>query len=180
MKKTLKLSVLFLFIILISIISFVPNNVIAVSTDQFLGQVQLGGDTIGIQIKTKVEIVGKYEIVVNNEKLKPWENSNINEGDYIYSVNNVIINSNSDLNNILNDYKGNILNITLIRDNELVKTTINVLKNNNGKNSIGLYIKDHITGIGTLTFVNTGNAVLPSTVSVNALQPVFFVSKLLR
>ena len=51
MKKTLKLSVLFLFIILISIISFVPNNVIAVSTDQFLGQVQLGGDTIGIQIK---------------------------------------------------------------------------------------------------------------------------------
>ena len=157
MKKALKLSVLFLFLFLISIISFPSKKVVAVSTDQYLGQVQLGGDTIGIQIKTKVEIVGKYEIVVNNEKLKPWENSDIKEGDYIYSVNAMIINSNSDLNNILNNIESNVLNITLIRDNEMIKTTINVLKNNNGKNSIGLYIKDHITGIGTLTFVNTTN-----------------------
>ena len=91
MKKTLKYSV---FLILIAFISFLfisPNKVVAASTDQYLGQVQLGGDTIGIQIKTKVEIVGKYEIVINDEKIKPWENSDIQEGDYIYSVNDVLI-----------------------------------------------------------------------------------------
>ena len=101
MKKTLKYSV---FLILIAFISFLfisPNKVVAASTDQYLGQVQLGGDTIGIQIKTKVEIVGKYEIVINDEKIKPWENSDIQEGDYIYSVNDVLINSNNDLNNII-------------------------------------------------------------------------------
>ena len=157
MKRALKSSVLFLFILVIIFLSFPSNKTVAVSTDQYLGQVQLGGDTIGIQIKTKVEIVGKYEIVVNNTKRKPWENSNIQEGDYIYSVNNSIINSNADLNNIINNTENNILNVVLLRDNEMIKTTINVLKNNNGKNTIGLYIKDHITGIGTLTFVNKAN-----------------------
>ena len=29
-----------------------------------------------------------------------------------------------------------------------------VINNINGENSIGLYVKDHITGVGTLTFVN--------------------------
>ena len=157
MKRALKSSVLFLFILVIIFLSFPSNKTVAVSTDQYLGQVQLGGDTIGIQIKTKVEIVGKYEIVVDNTKIKPWENSNIQEGDYIYSVNNSIINSNADLNNIINNTENDILNIVLLRDNEMIKTTINVLKNNNGKNTIGLYIKDHITGIGTLTFVNKAN-----------------------
>lgn len=157
MKRALKSSVLFLFILVIIFLSFPSNKTVAVSTDQYLGQVQLGGDTIGIQIKTKVEIVGKYEIVVDNTKIKPWENSNIQEGDYIYSVNNSIINSNADLNNIINNTENDILNIVLLRGNEMIKTTINVLKNNNGKNTIGLYIKDHITGIGTLTFVNKAN-----------------------
>ena len=97
MKKALKLSVLFLFVLLLTIFSFSSNDTIAVSTDQYVGQVQLGGDTIGIQIKTKVEIVGKYEIVKENAKIRPWENSDIEEGDYIYSVNDVLINSNKDL-----------------------------------------------------------------------------------
>ena len=85
MKKTLKFSLLFLiFTFLFAIFTSNNTKVVAVSNDQFLGKVQLGGDTIGIQIKTKVEIVGKYEVVVNEEKLKPWENSDINEEDYIY------------------------------------------------------------------------------------------------
>ena len=100
MKKDLKLSVLFLFVLLLTIFSFSSNDTVAVSTDQYVGQVQLGGDTIGIQIKTKVAIVGKYEIVKENDKIKPWENSDIEEGDYIYSVNDVLINSNKDLNDL--------------------------------------------------------------------------------
>ena len=154
MKKTLKYSV---FLILIAFISFLfisPNKVVAASTDQYLGQVQLGGDTIGIQIKTKVEIVGKYEIVINDEKIKPWENSDIQEGDYIYSVNDVLINSNNDLNNIISNTNNSCVNVVLLRNNEMIKTSINIVKNANNKNTIGLYIKDHITGIGTLTFVN--------------------------
>jgi len=160
MKKTFKYGILFIFItiltfISLTFISFNHNKVITASADQYLGQVQLGGDTIGIQIKTKVEIVGKYEIIKNDEKIKPWENSNISEGDFIYSVNDILINSNEDLNNIIMNTNNSSLNMVLLRNNDMIKTTINVVKNANDKNTIGLYIKDHITGIGTLTFVNT-------------------------
>ena len=155
MKKTLKISLLFL-IFTFLFAFFVPNNtkVVAVSNDQYLGKVQLGGDTIGIQIKTKVEIVGKYEVVVEDKKIKPWENSDIKEEDYIYSIDNVIISSNKELNEAVKSTQKDLLNITLIRDDELINTTIKVVKNNNGVNTIGLYIKDHLAGIGTLTFVN--------------------------
>ncbi len=156
MSKTLKFSVLFL---LFTIFSFfcisMPSKTISASTeDKYIGKVQLGGDTIGIQIKTNVEIVGKYEVDVNDSKIKPWENSNIQDGDYIYSIENCRITCNNDLNDIVKNTKKEVLNIVLLRKNELVTTKINVIKNSNNKNSIGLYIKDHITGVGTLTFIN--------------------------
>lgn len=158
MFKTFKKSILLLVLTFVfTIISFSNksiNQAVAISTDQYVGQVQLGGDTIGIQIKTNVEIVGKYEIVVQNEKNKPWEKADIEEGDYIYSIDNNIIKSNEDLNNYVKNTNNETLNLCLIRDDELINTQINVVKNANNVNSIGLYIKDHITGIGTLTFVN--------------------------
>ena len=124
----------------------------AVAEDKYIGEVQLGGDTIGIKINTNVEIVGKYEINVNNQKVKPWINSNIEEGDFIYSIDDKIITCNNDLNNIISQSNKETLNLKLIRNNQLIYTTINVFKNANDNNSIGLYVKDHITGIGTLTF----------------------------
>lgn len=156
MIKTLCKKVLLFFVLLFLIfVSFPKLNITtAVSTDQYLGEVQLGGDTIGIQIKTNVEIVGKYDIVKDGVKIKPWENSDIQEGDFIYSLENNLIKSNSDLNNILQNINKTSINITLIRKDELIETTINVVKNSKNINTIGLYIKDHITGIGTLTFVN--------------------------
>lgn len=156
MIKTLCKKILLFFVLLFLIfVSFPKLNITtAVSTDQYLGEVQLGGDTIGIQIKTNVEIVGKYDIVKDGVKIKPWENSDIQEGDFIYSLENNLIKSNSDLNNILQNINKTSINITLIRNDELIETTINVVKNSKNINTIGLYIKDHITGIGTLTFVN--------------------------
>lgn len=156
MIKTFYKKIVLFFGLLLLIFTSSPklNIVTAVSTDQYLGKVQLGGDTIGIQIKTNVEIVGKYDIVKDGIKVKPWENSNIYEGDFIYSLDNNIIKSNNDVNNILQKTNKSTLNITLIRDDELIETTIEVVKNNKNVNTIGLYIKDHISGIGTLTFVN--------------------------
>ena len=130
--KTLKSIVLTLLLFILSfVLTSFNNETIAVSTDRYLAEVQLGGDTIGIQINTNVEIVGKYEIVVNKEKIKPWENSDIQEGDYIYSVNNVIIKENKDLNEVLRNYNKEIITITLIRKNEMINTDIRVVKNSN-------------------------------------------------
>lgn len=155
MFKTFKSSILIIVLLLLSYFCITDEKVInAVAEDKYIGEVQLGGDTIGIKINTNVEIVGKYEINVNNQKVKPWINSNIEEGDFIYSIDDKIITCNNDLNNIISQSNKETLNLKLIRNNQLIYTTINVFKNANDNNSIGLYVKDHITGIGTLTFVN--------------------------
>lgn len=155
MLKTFKTSIIILVFVILSYFCVTSNTTSeVVSTNKIIGEVQLGGDTIGIKIKTKVEVVGKYDVVVNNEKLKPWNNSDILEGDYIYSIDNIIINSNNDLNNVIHSTKKETLNICIIRKDKMINTTINVVKNINNNNTIGLYVKDHITGIGTLTFVN--------------------------
>lgn len=153
--KALKSIILLLLFTLLSffVIGF-DNKTIAVSNDRYVGEVQLGGDTIGIKIKTNIEIVGKYDIVVNDEKIKPWENSDIEEGDYIYSIDNVVVKSNNELNEVLRTTRKSLVNISLIRKDKTINTTINVVKNANNINTIGLYIKDHIMGIGTLTFIN--------------------------
>lgn len=36
----------------------------------------------------------------------------------------------------------------------MINTKIRVVKNSNGKNSIGLYVKDKIIGVGTLTYID--------------------------
>ena len=154
MKTLRKIVLLIIFTLFSFILTGFDTKTTAVSTDQYVGRVQLGGDTIGIQIKTNIEIVGKYEIVVDNDKIKPWENSNIEEGDYIYSIDNVVVKSNKELNEILRTTKKNKLLLLLIRNDEMIETYIDVVKNVNNVNSLGLYIKDHITGIGTLTFIN--------------------------
>ena len=153
--KALKSIILLLLFTLLSffVIGF-NNKTIAVSNDRYVGEVQLGGDTIGIKIKTNIEIVGKYDIVVNDVKIQPWENSDIEEGDYIYSIDNVVVKSNNELNEVLRTTRKSLVNISLIRKDKTINTTINVVKNANNINTIGLYIKDHIMGIGTLTFIN--------------------------
>lgn len=153
--KTFRSIILLLLLSLLSFFIFGFNNeTIAASTERYVGEVQLGGDTIGIKIKTNIEIVGKYDIVANGGKIKPWINSDIEEGDYIYSIDNIVVQTNSELNEVLRTTKKDLINITVIRKDKTINTSINVVKNSNNINTIGLYIKDHIVGIGTLTFIN--------------------------
>lgn len=154
MKKILR----FLLLFILSLCCFSTsskNDIITTSKEiEKIDDVILGGDTIGLHIKTNVQIVGKYEVLTNNGNVKPWEDSNIQDGDIIYSINNNIINSNDDLNNVVKNSKMNSLTIILIRNDEMINTNIKVVKNEKEINSVGLYVKDHITGIGTLTFIN--------------------------
>lgn len=153
MKKIFR-SLILLVIFTISLYSYNVNNNVISASSEYVGEVQLGGDTIGLQINTNVEIVGKYEVVSSAGKLKPWEKSNIQKGDFIYSVENVLIKTNDELNQLIKNTNKLNLNINIVRKDEIINTNIEVVKNKNNENSIGLYVKDHITGIGTLTFVN--------------------------
>ena len=87
--------------LLISLI-IIPTNVFAYSN-----KIIVGGQNIGIEVKTKgILVIGLYKI--NNELIA--ESSGLKPGDYITKVNNRVINNISDFTNEINNDKSSFNN----------------------------------------------------------------------
>src|SRR5690554_2008133 len=116
--------------------------------------VVLGGESIGLQINSKVSIVGFYDVETNNhKKISPWKDSDILEGDIIISVDDNKVESNANITKIIANKQK--VKLKLLRNQEkYINTYIDVVTDKYGKKSIGLYVKDKILGVGTLTFID--------------------------
>ena len=109
-----------------------------------------GGENVGIEINSKgVMVVGLYEI---NGKYKASE-AGIKVGDVITTINNQKVTTIDDMTNIISASKDKI-EIGFIRDNKLDHTTLELTKDENNVYKTGLYVKDQIKGIGTLTYID--------------------------
>ena len=104
-----------------------------------------GGENIGIYVKEKgVVVIGFYDN--NNQDLKI--------GDHIIKVNDITVNTVDDLiRTIKREIDDDKVNLTYLRNNEEYKTTLK-LKEIDGLYKTGLYVKDSVTGIGTLTYID--------------------------
>lgn len=127
-----------------SVLALFPLNVLAYSN-----KVILGGETIGIDIKsTGVMIIGFYKVDGK------YPSSSLKEGDIITKVGNSSISSIEELTRAIEEsLNNNKVSITFLRGNKEKETTLN-LSYENGVYKTGLYVKDSITGIGTLTFID--------------------------
>lgn len=135
-----------IFLMLLFSLLIIPINVLAYSD-----KVILGGQNIGIEVKTKgILVIGLYEI--DNKLIA--EQSGIQKGDYITKVNNNAISSISDFTNEINkDDDKTKIDIEYNRKGKSYQGSLNIV-NQNGEYKTGLYVKDTINGIGTLTFID--------------------------
>lgn len=98
------------------------------------------GENIGISLKTKgIIVVDKYDNT----------NNSLRSGDIIVSISNNDNISMDYLTDMIKKNKNNNIEIGYIRNGKLNNTYLNII---NGKT--GLYLKDTISGIGTLTFID--------------------------
>lgn len=118
-----------------------------------MAQVILGGDSIGLQMNSNVHVVGFYEVETEDGKITPWKNANVIEGDIIVTIDDKNVNSNADIARLIKNKE--FVMMKLQRKNEHVITPIEVAVSKQGNESIGLYVKDKILGVGTLTFINS-------------------------
>lgn len=112
----------------------------------------LGGDNIGINIHSKnVMIVGFYKV----EDSYIGVDAGLKVGDLITKINNNNVSSIDEMISVINNDKdlGNI-KITFLRDNKEMETTLTLKKDKNNIYKTGLYVKDQINGIGTLTYID--------------------------
>ena len=109
-----------------------------------------GGENVGIEVKSKgVLIVGVYEI----DGVYPAIDAGLKIGDTILKVNNTNVTSIDELVNIINNSNTSEVEITYERNNKKLETKLKIT-NIDGTLKTGLYVKDTITGIGTLTYID--------------------------
>ena len=141
-KLKFKKAILFLLLLLI-----MPISVFAYS-DYLIP----GGENIGIELEaSEIMVVGTYEINGSN----PATEAGIMIGDKITHINGVKVNNISEMINIIDKNKddGNI-EITYKRADKSHKAKLKLYKDDNDVYKTGLYVKDRITGIGTLSFID--------------------------
>ena len=140
MRKNKLLTIIWLFIIII-----IPINVLAYSNF-----IIPGGENVGIEVNSNgVLVVGFYEV----DKKNIAKDSGFQIGDRIIKVNGSKVTNIDDMVNIVKNSDNQLINYTVLRDNKYLDLQINKT-NQEGIYKTGLYVKDNIQGIGTLTFID--------------------------
>ena len=123
----------------------------------FAGQsVYLGGMTAGFSLNTRgVQVVGFCDVLTKNGAVNsPAKNANLIVGDVILSINNKEINNASDIeNNVKSNFKHSVL---IKRQDETLNLNVSPVEDVNGNFKLGIFIRDNVCGIGTITFIKNG------------------------
>ena len=131
-----------LLMILITAIISIP-----ISAQAYSSEVILGGENVGIEVNSSgVLVVGFYDV----DGTSPGREAGLKMGDIITRVDDTAISGITDLSNYFNNES---LKITYKRGEKEKTTTLN-LKEDDGIYKTGIYVKDSIIGIGTLTFID--------------------------
>lgn len=112
------------------------------------------GNIAGIKLYTNgVLVVGMTEIEgIDNKKYKPYENTGIQEGDRIISINNANIEDTEDLVKRVNSSNGNVINIKYVHEQKTLECSIKPVETAQKEYKLGLWVRDSAAGVGTVTF----------------------------
>ena len=115
----------------------------------------IGGFPAGFIINSQgAEVVGICEVYSEQGILSPSRAAGLKVGDLVTGLNGSKVNAASDIEKALRGFKGDTTNIEIYRDGEVFNLTITPLKDSgSGKYKIGLFVRDSMTGIGTVTYV---------------------------
>lgn len=135
MKKITLFITLFILIFPLNILAY-SNNII------------VGGETIGIEVHSNgIYVVGYYD--VNNKSIA--KSAGFKIGDVITEIDNQKVENINSLNNIIKD--ATTYKFTVLRNNQ--EETVNLkLEKEDNIIKTGLYVKDQINGIGTLSYID--------------------------
>lgn len=102
--------------------------------------------TNGVLVMDVVSIEGK-----DGKKHSPAKGK-IKSGDYILSANGKVIESKEDLADVVNDKESDFVEIRYIRDGKENVVSLDPVKGDDEKSYLGIWIKDDLAGIGTITY----------------------------
>lgn len=131
--------------ILLLMLLLIPMNLLAYSEN-----IIVGGETIGIEAYSKgVVVVGFYK--VNGKYIA---SDTLKVGDTILEIEGVSVSSIKEMTTLIDEnIKNGKVNALIKRNNKTKKVVLNLVKDGSVYKT-GLYIKEKVTGIGTLTYID--------------------------
>ncbi len=118
--------------------------------------VYVGGMSAGFTLKTGgAQIIGISEVFTEDGSQAPAQKAGLRAGDTIYKAGGIEVQSIGDLNEIVGKSKGKSLKIEYGRSGERFETEITPVREKlSGKYKVGVLIRDSVSGIGTVTYVD--------------------------
>ena len=109
------------------------------------------GNTAGIKLHSSGAIIIDMS---EGAASTPARAAGLAPGDVIMSIDGAPIHSNSELRNAVTGSEGKALTIEFMRDGKLYTKSITPQKNDDGEYALGIWIRDRLAGIGTMTFLD--------------------------
>lgn len=116
-------------------------------------EVTAGGEAIGIYVKTDgILVLGTAKIAdAWGNECSPAQNL-VQSGDYIVSVNGETVCGKEELMDKIDSYGSGREIIGVMRKGEYVEVSMNPVKGETGKYRLGIWVRDDLAGVGTLTY----------------------------
>ena len=112
--------------------------------------VYLSGEVCGFSLVSEgVTVIGLSDVITKDKTYSPAKEAGIKTGDLIININNNKVNSDTDIDNLIQ--KPNVI-IEVKRGSEYLTFVFKPALDINGKYKLGIFVRNDITGIGTVTF----------------------------
>lgn len=116
------------------------------------------GKTVGISIECEgVLVVSLNEVNTPEGVVTPGLDAGLKPGDMITHVNSDEISTLDDFQTAIEKVPGEIMTVRIKRDSEEMQLNLTPALNSDGINELGLWLRDSMAGIGTVTFYDPEN-----------------------
>ena len=135
-------------------VSIQKDKSLAVSTGRY--ELIAGGDAIGIKIQTDgLVVVDTYHVNTDSGEVNPAKAAGIQKGDVITAVNGKKISTVPEYKEqLLKSGDSKVLQLTVNRHGNMHRIDVQPVISHDGVVTTGLYLRDKLAGIGTLTYID--------------------------
>ena len=145
-------TILFLLLLSLTLANFKYTATIAYAAEN---NIYLGGFPAGFALETRgAYIMGLTDVITEQGIKSPCKEAGIETGDIILSIDGIPVNNAEDVEKVVKDEKEKLLEIK--RCDEKILLDVSPALDMSGNLRLGIFIRDGVNGIGTVTFVNNG------------------------
>ncbi len=138
-----------LFLMTLSVLSTAGGTAMAYNAESLVPL----GNAVGINMLSEgVMVVGVPEILADGKSVSPARDAGLSAGDIITKIGTQTISSGEDMKAAVSELDGSQIPVTVLRRGSVLELMVTPHQAQDGHCELGLWMRDGVAGIGTLTF----------------------------